>query len=81
MQGQSEFKSPSLFKLTPYITEDGMLWIEGRLHFPNLSVDAKHYILIPKCYLAILYFTISTCVVANCSGIDEDHCFNEMLFD
>ena len=81
MQGQSVFKSPSLFKLTPYIAEDGMLWIKRRLHFPNSSFDAKHYILLPKCYLAILYFRISTCAAEKCSGIKEDHCFNEVLFD
>ena len=54
MQGQSISKSSPLFKLTPYIADDGLLRMEGRLQFSHLSFDEKHPILLPKCHLAVL---------------------------
>ena len=53
-QGQSISKSSPLFKLTPYIADDGLLRMEGRLQFSHLSFDEKHPILLPKCHLAVL---------------------------
>ena len=53
-QGQSVSKSSPLFKLTPYIADDGLLRMEGRLQFSHLSFDEKHPILLPKCHLAVL---------------------------
>ena len=53
-QGQSISKSSPLFKLTPYIAEDVLLQMEGRLQFSHLSFDEKHPILLLKCHLAVL---------------------------
>ena len=54
-QGQSVSKSSPLFKLTPYIAEDGLLRMEERLQLSHLSFDEKHPILFPKCHLAVLH--------------------------
>ena len=53
-QGQSVSKSLLLFKLTPYIADDGLLRMKGRLQFSHLSFDEKHPILLPKCHLVVL---------------------------
>ena len=54
-QGQSVSRSSPLFKLTPYIADDGLLRMEGRLQFSQLSFDEKHPILLPKCHLTVLF--------------------------
>ena len=41
-------------KLTPFIAEDGLLKVQGRLQHSSLSWDEKHPINLPKSHLALL---------------------------
>ena len=41
-------------RLTPFIADDGLLRVQGRLQFSSLLYDEKHPVLIPKCHLAVL---------------------------
>ena len=53
-QGRSVPKGNSIVKLTPFIVEDGLLRVQGRLQHPSLSCDEKHPIILPKWHLALL---------------------------
>ena len=52
--GRSVPKSSSIVKLTPFIAEDGLLRVQGRLQRSPLSWDEKHPIILPKSHLALL---------------------------
>ena len=41
-------------KLSPFLGQDGILRIRGRLQFASLPCDAQHPVIIPKCHLAKL---------------------------
>ena len=41
-------KTSSLTKLSPFLAEDGLLRVQGRLQFSSLSYSEKHPIIIPK---------------------------------
>ena len=47
-------KTSSLYKLNPFIGEDQLLRVKGRLQFSDLKFDEKHPIILPKCHLAVL---------------------------
>lgn len=53
-EGRPISKSSSLYKLTPYLADDNLLRVEGRLHQSDLTFDEKHPILLPRCHLAVL---------------------------
>ena len=55
-------KNSSLIKLSPFLGEDGLLRVQGRLQFAGLPGDTKHPIVVPKCHLAWLlaHFTHTT---------------------
>ena len=46
-------KSP-IHKLSPFIGEDGLLRVQGRLQFSGLSYEVKHPIIIPKGHMGVL---------------------------
>jgi hypothetical protein len=47
-------KSSSIYKLSPYIDSEGLLRVQGRLEFADLTYDEKHPVIIPKSWLAQL---------------------------
>ena len=47
-------KSSSIYKLSPFLGEDGLLRVRGRLQFTSLSSEVQHPILLPKGHLATL---------------------------
>ncbi|KAG1682986.1 hypothetical protein GQR58_010380 [Nymphon striatum] len=47
-------KGSSLINLSPFLDEDGLLRVGGRIQFSDLSYDEKHPVIIPKCHLAVL---------------------------
>ena len=53
-QGRYVPKTSSLYKLNPFIGEDQLLRVKGRLQFSDLKFDEKHPIILPKCHLAVL---------------------------
>ena len=46
--------SSPLHRLTPFLADDGLLRVRGRLQMSDLSYEEKHPIIIPKGYLAEL---------------------------
>ena len=47
-------KSHSLYKLSPFLDDNGLMRVGGRLQLSDLSYDAKHPIVLPKCHLSLL---------------------------
>ena len=47
-RGKTVAKQSSLYRLTPYLDEDGLLRVRGRLQQSELSHEEKHPILLPK---------------------------------
>ena len=43
-----------IYRLTPFIGEDGLLRVRGRLHFSDLSYEEKHPVILPRGHLAEL---------------------------
>jgi hypothetical protein len=52
--GKPVHKSSSIAKLDPFIGEDGLLRVKGRLQFSDLSYGSKHPIILPKCHVSKL---------------------------
>ena len=52
--GKSISKSSVLFKLQPFIDNQGLLRMRGRIQLSPLSFDEKHPIIIPKGHFALL---------------------------
>ena len=44
-------KGSSLCKLDPFLDEQGLLRIKGRLEHADLTYESKHPVIIPKCHL------------------------------
>ena len=44
----------SIAQLSPYLGEDGLVRVRGRLQESNLSFDAKHPVIVPNGHLALL---------------------------
>ncbi|XP_043228647.1 uncharacterized protein LOC122384903 [Amphibalanus amphitrite] len=53
-QGKAVSRSSPLYRLAPYLAEDGLLRRRGRLQMSDLSADEKHPIILPKCHLSRL---------------------------
>ena len=53
-QGHLVVKSSPLARLTPYLDDEGLLRVQGRLQFSSLPPDEKHPILILKSHFAVL---------------------------
>ncbi|XP_043225627.1 uncharacterized protein LOC122383367 isoform X1 [Amphibalanus amphitrite] len=51
---QSLPKGSRLIGLDPFIADDRLLRVRGRLEFSDLMYEEKHPILLPKCHLAVL---------------------------
>ena len=47
-------KHSKLSKLDPFIDDDGILRIKGRLQFSDLSYESKHPVILPKCHFSKL---------------------------
>ena len=52
--GESVSRRSSIYKLTPFLGEHGLIRVQGRLQFSGLSEDAKHPIILPRCHLSLL---------------------------
>ena len=53
-EGRTIPKTSALARLTPFLGEDGLLRIQGRLQFSALSHAEKHPIILPRCHLSVL---------------------------
>lgn len=53
-QNKNVPKSSVLFKLSPFLDEDGLLRVRGRLQTSRLSFEEKHPIILPKDYTSKL---------------------------
>ena len=53
-EGRPIPKTSALARLTPFLGEDGLLRIQGRLQFSALSHAEKHPIILPRCHLSVL---------------------------
>ena len=47
-------KSSPLYKLSPFLGEDGLVRVQGRLQFADLPGKSQHPVVVPKCHLAKL---------------------------
>ena len=47
-------RGSAIVKLDPFVDADGLLRVKGRLQFADLSHDAKHPIILPKCHMTLL---------------------------
>ena len=52
--GKHVAKSSNLYKLSPFIGEDGLLRARCRLNYSDLTFDEKFPILLPKCHFSLL---------------------------
>lgn len=52
--GKTVSRSSPLFKMKPFLGEDGLLRMKGRLQCSELSFNEKHPILLPKCHISML---------------------------
>ena len=48
-------KTSALARLTPFLGEDGLLRVQGRLQFSALSQAEKHPIILPRCHWGVLF--------------------------
>ena len=53
-KGRPLQKGSTLGKLYPFLDENGLLRVQGRLQFSELSYDAKHPIIIPQSHVSLL---------------------------
>ena len=53
-EGKQLPKSSKILNLTPFLGEDGLLRVRGRLQFSDLSYEEKHPVILPKGYLSEL---------------------------
>ncbi|GFN80939.1 tigger transposable element-derived protein 6 [Plakobranchus ocellatus] len=52
--GKHVAKSSNLYKLSPFIGEDGLLRARCRLNYSDLTFDEKFPIILPKCHFSLL---------------------------
>ena len=52
--GEPVSRSSPIFKLSPFLGQDGLLRIQGRLQFAGLPIEAQHPIIVPKGHLGLL---------------------------
>ena len=53
-RGKSIPKQSKLNKLDPFIGDDGLMRVKGRLQLSDLSYESKHPIILPACHIARL---------------------------
>lgn len=53
--GKTLSRRSSIYRLSPFLGEDGLLRVQGRLDLADLTYDEKHPIIIPKGHLAKLF--------------------------
>ena len=53
-QGQSVSKKSEIYKLSPFLGDEGLLRLQGRLQHSGLPEEEKHPVIIPKCHLSVL---------------------------
>ena len=53
-QGRSISRASKIAKLSPFLSEDGLLRVSGRIQFAKLSYEEKHPIILPKSHLSML---------------------------
>ena len=51
-KGKAVPASSPIFRLSPFLADDGLLHVGGRLQFSELSFEAKHPVILPKGHLA-----------------------------
>ncbi len=49
-EGKTITTTSKLFKLSPFIDDDGFLRVRGRLQLSELSYESKHPLILPKCH-------------------------------
>ena len=52
--GEPVSRRSPIFKLSPFLGQDGLLRIQGRLQFAGLPIEAQHPIIVPKGHLGLL---------------------------
>ena len=53
-QGRSISRASKIAKLSPFLSEDGLLRVSGRIQFAKLSYEEKHPIILPKSHVSTL---------------------------
>lgn len=53
-KGTPVSKRSKIYKLSPYLDDDGLLRIKGRLDYSDMSFESKHPIIVPTGHLATL---------------------------
>ena len=54
-KGHRVSKKSSLFKLLPFLDDEGLLRVRGRLQFSDIPLSSKHPVILPNCHLSLLY--------------------------
>ena len=54
-KGHMVSKKSSLFKLLPFLDDEGLLRVRGRLQFSDIPLSSKHPVILPNCHLSLLY--------------------------
>ena len=78
-RGHLVTKSSPLARLTPYLDDEGLLRVQGRLQFSSLPPDEKHPILIPKESFCRPVDTVSAFHHVTCWCFHFDFCCSEKL--
>ena len=50
-QGKTVYRGSAIAKLDPFLAEDGLLRVKGRLQQSDLTFEEKHPVILPKCHL------------------------------
>jgi hypothetical protein len=53
-KGESVSRKSKIYKLSPFLGDDGLLRVRGRLDHADLSYDAKHPVILPAGHLSLL---------------------------
>ena len=67
--GKSVPKDSKLSKLAPFIDEDGVLRVRGRIQLSSLAFESKHPVILPKCHGSMLLVKFVH-VFQNHAGVD-----------
>ena len=52
--GRSISRTSKITKLSPFLSDDGLLRVGGRMQFDKLSYEEKHPIILPKSHVSML---------------------------
>ena len=67
--GKAVSKSSPLSKLTPFLSEDGLIRMRGRLQMSDLSADERHPVILPKGHLSMLIIRFQHRLMSH-AGVD-----------